>query len=236
MNERVGVKSWRSGQQSKEYCPGRDCLSKIDGNGEQTPKACLRQGKYNRLLPPTFSLHLALFTFASPRTMAMEHDRTHSAPQKSALSPLLSDFLGLVRSSNNPSRNDSSVVDSLVAFRQNTQAPLSLQDLTIAFRKSLLCKNAVSLMQYTFLSFGARLARLTIYFPSTYVDARPSALHTKVFVTDWLSDLVKSSSHTKAPTAVIQELAKVYPLNVVYSNMTSHILIIPQLIKSTPTL
>ncbi|KAG0294706.1 hypothetical protein BGZ96_000615 [Linnemannia gamsii] len=110
--------------------------------------------------------------------MAMEQDRSHSAPQKSALSPLLSDFLGLVRSSNNPSRNDSSVVDSLVAFRQNTQAPLSLQDLTIAFRKSLLY-------------------------------ARPSALHTKVFVTDWLSDLVKSSSHTKAPTAVIQELAKV---------------------------
>ncbi|OAQ29538.1 hypothetical protein K457DRAFT_137742 [Linnemannia elongata AG-77] len=110
--------------------------------------------------------------------MAMEQDRAHSAPQKSVLSPLLSDFLGLIRSNSNPSRSDSSVVDSLVAFRQNTQAPLSLQDLTIAFRKSLLY-------------------------------ARPSALHTKVFVTDWLSDLVKSSSHTKAPTAVIQELAKV---------------------------
>ncbi|KAF9155437.1 hypothetical protein BG015_009905 [Linnemannia schmuckeri] len=110
--------------------------------------------------------------------MAMEQDRTYSAPQKSALSPLLSDFLGLIRSNSSPSRSDSSVVDSLVAFRQNTQAPLSLQDLTIAFRKSLLY-------------------------------ARPSALHTKVFVTDWLSDLVKSSSHTKAPTAVIQELAKV---------------------------
>lgn len=110
--------------------------------------------------------------------MAMEQDRVHNAPQKSVLSPLLSDFLGLIRSNSNPSRSDSSVVDSLVAFRQNTQAPLSLQDLTIAFRKSLLY-------------------------------ARPSALHTKVFVTDWLSDLVKSSSHTKAPTAVIQELAKV---------------------------
>ncbi|KAF9906518.1 hypothetical protein EC991_000525 [Linnemannia zychae] len=110
--------------------------------------------------------------------MAMEQDRTPGPQQKSALSPLLSDFLGLIRSNSNPSRADSSVVDSLVAFRQNTQAPLSLQDLTIAFRKSL---------HYT----------------------RPSTLHTKVFVTDWLSDLIKSSTHTKAPTAVIQELAKV---------------------------
>ncbi|KAG0278512.1 hypothetical protein BGZ95_003833 [Linnemannia exigua] len=110
--------------------------------------------------------------------MAMEQDRTLGLQQKSALSPVLSDFLGLIRSNSNPSRTDSTVVDSLVAFRQNTQTPLSLQDLTIAFRKSLL---------YT----------------------RPSTLHTKVFVTDWLSDLIKSSSHTKAPTAVIQELAKV---------------------------
>ncbi|KAK3817954.1 MAG: hypothetical protein J3R72DRAFT_460515 [Linnemannia gamsii] len=110
--------------------------------------------------------------------MAMEQDRTHGPQQKSALSPVLSDFLGLIRSNSNPSRTDSTVVDSLVAFRHNTQAPLSLQDLTIAFRKSL---------HYT----------------------RPSTLHTKVFVTDWLSDLIKSSSHTKAPTAVIQELAKV---------------------------
>jgi hypothetical protein len=164
--------------------------------------------------------------------MAMEQDRTHSAPQKSALSPLLSDFLGLIRSSNNPSRNDSSVVDSLVAFRQNTQAPLSLQDLTIAFRKSLLCKNAVSEATCSFLSFGTRSVKLTGYFPSTYVDARPSALHTKVFVTDWLSDLVKSSSHTKAPTAVIQELAKVHPLSVVYLLVARLILDITRLIKT----
>lgn len=57
----------------------------------------------------------------------------------------------------------------------------------------------------------ASLQRNLLLFSLTYLDARPSALHTKVFVTDWLSDLVKSSSHTKAPTAVIQELAKVFP-------------------------
>ncbi|KAF9092074.1 hypothetical protein BGX23_004647 [Mortierella sp. AD031] len=111
--------------------------------------------------------------------MTMEQDRSHGTPQKSALSPSLSDFLGLIRSNSNPSRNDSpSVIDSLVAFRQNTHASLSLHDLTIAFRKSFL---------YT----------------------RPSTLRPKIFVTDWLSDLVKSSNHTRAPIAVIQEVAKV---------------------------
>ncbi|KAF9928392.1 hypothetical protein FBU30_002390 [Linnemannia zychae] len=83
--------------------------------------------------------------------MAMEQERANNAQPKSALSPSLSDFLGLIRSTNNPSRSTSSVVD----------------------------------------------------------NTRPSALHTKAFVADWLSDTIKSTSHTKAPTTVIHELARV---------------------------
>jgi len=82
------------------------------------------------------------FAFALGRAITMEQDRSFSAPQKATLSPLLSEFLGLIRSNSNPSRNDHSILDSLVAFRQNTQTPLSLQDLTIAFRRSLFCKDA----------------------------------------------------------------------------------------------
>ncbi|KAG0252034.1 hypothetical protein BG011_007257 [Mortierella polycephala] len=50
---------------------------------------------------------------------------------------------------------------------------------------------------------------LTIAFRQCFQTIQPLALHIKVFITDWLSDLVKSSNHTKAPTSVIQELSKV---------------------------
>ncbi|KAI8597641.1 hypothetical protein EDD21DRAFT_384924 [Dissophora ornata] len=50
---------------------------------------------------------------------------------------------------------------------------------------------------------------VTIAFRTCFQNFHPHTLSDKVFVVDWLSDLVKTSSDAKAPTAVILELSKV---------------------------
>ncbi|KAF9189183.1 hypothetical protein BGZ51_009789 [Haplosporangium sp. Z 767] len=105
----------------------------------------------------------------------MEHGKRTGLTKRSAMSPTLSELLGIIGSQ---TLRIASTTDSLVAFRKNGQTSLAVKDLTIAFRQC-------------------------------FQTMQPPVLHIKVFITDWLSDLVKSSNHTKAPTSVIQELSKV---------------------------
>ncbi|KAF9170971.1 hypothetical protein BGX21_007426 [Mortierella sp. AD011] len=50
---------------------------------------------------------------------------------------------------------------------------------------------------------------LTIAFRNCFLNLHPSSLLLKVFITDWLSDLSKSSDNSSAPTPVIMELSRV---------------------------
>ncbi|KAG9323161.1 hypothetical protein KVV02_002311 [Mortierella alpina] len=113
--------------------------------------------------------------------MSMEPGQRAGTPTRTQISPALSELLRFIGSSTQTPAKGPSTFEKLVAFRNTDQAAaLTLRELTFAFRKCFLAA------------------------------VHSSNLRVNVLVTDWLSDLVKSSSLSQAPTPIIQELSKVF--------------------------